>query len=170
MIMGAKNILQAGDSGGAGISRELESLLRILVVDGEPDIRLLTTEVLIQSGYEVVAAADAAAAWDELNDDIYYDLVITENTMPQQTGIELLKKLRAARMILPVIMTTGTLPLQKFAASPWLQPHATLVKPFAVEELLGTVKNVLSQSDSSRKQIAPPPDVRRLPSAGDLRL
>jgi DNA-binding response OmpR family regulator len=166
--MGAKNILQAGDSGGARLSRELESLQRILVVDGEPDIRQLTTEALIQSGYEVIAAADAATAWAELNDDIYYDLVITENTMTKQTGIELLKKLRAARMILPVIMTTGTLPVQKFAASPWLQPHATLVKPFAVEELLGTVKKVLRVADSPHGQIAPPPELRRQLSAGDL--
>jgi DNA-binding NtrC family response regulator len=139
------------------------------LVDGEPGIRLLATEVLIQSGYEVAAVGDADAAWDALNDDIYYDLIITENTLPKQTGIGLLKKLRAARMILPVIITAETLPAQKFAASPWLQPAATLVRPFAVEQLLGTVKNVLNQSDNSYKQITPP-DVRRLPSAGDLRL
>jgi DNA-binding response OmpR family regulator len=165
--MGAKNISQAGDSGGARLSRELETCQRILVVDGEPDIRQLAFEVLIQSGYEVVVAADAAAAWDALDDDIYYDLVIAENNVSKQTAIELLKKLRAARMILPVIITTETLPVQKFASSPWLQPDATLVKPFAVEELLGTVKKVLRVADSPRGQIAPPPELRRQLSAGD---
>jgi DNA-binding response OmpR family regulator len=161
--MGANNLLPAGDSGGAGVSRELESKQRILVVDGEPDIRQLAAEALIQSGFEVVAVADAAAAWDALNDDIYYDLVIAENNVPKQTAIELLKKLRAARMILPVIITTETSPAQTFAASPWLQPDATLVKPFAAEELLGTVKIVLRGADSPRGQM------RRQASAGDLR-
>src|ERR1700720_4218278 len=77
--------------------------LRILVVDDDIAIRQLSAEVLIRSGYEVDAAADGAAAWRALNSDSY-DLLITDPNVPELTGVELLKKLRAARMSLPVIM------------------------------------------------------------------
>jgi len=117
--------------------------------------------------------------------------VITDNNMPRLTGIELLKKLCAARMALPVIMATGTLPKEEFTRYPWLQPAATLLKPYTVEELLGTVKEVLRATVSAcspreillaagssgsappisrGEQIAPPPDWRSQPSAGGLRL
>jgi DNA-binding NtrC family response regulator len=63
--------------------------------------------------------------------------------MPKVTGIELVKNLRAARMELPVIMVTGTLPLHELAQNPTLQLATTLEKPFTVEALLEAVENVL---------------------------
>jgi DNA-binding response OmpR family regulator len=63
--------------------------------------------------------------------------------MPRLTGIELLKKLHAEEIPLPVIMATGTLPARELARNPWLQPAATLIKPYTIVELLSTVKNVL---------------------------
>jgi DNA-binding response OmpR family regulator len=121
---------------------------RILVVEDDGDIRRLNAEVLINAGYQVDAAADGAAAWDALCTE-QYDLMITDNTMPKLTGVDLLKKLRSARMALPVIMATGTLPKEEFTRHPWLQPAATLLKPYTVEALLGTVKNVLRATDSA---------------------
>src|ERR1051326_2561730 len=70
---------------------------RILVVDDESSIRQFSTEVLIDSGYEVDAVEDGAAAWQELSAD-RYDLLVTDHNIPKVTGVELLKKLRAARM------------------------------------------------------------------------
>ena len=87
-------------------------------------------------------AEDGAAAWEALQAN-RYDLLITDNNMPRLTGMELLKKLRSARMELPVIMATGTLPTQELAQNPWLEPVAMLAKPYATDQLLDTVKNVL---------------------------
>ena len=44
------------------------------------------------------------------------------------SGVELLKKMHAARMGLPTIMATGTVPNGEFTRNPWLQPAATLLK------------------------------------------
>ena len=115
---------------------------RILVVDDDHESRRLNAVVLSRCGYEVDVAEDGAAAWAALNGE-GYDLMITDNTMPRLSGIELLKKLRSARLGLPVIMATGTLPTQEFALTPWLQPDATLLKPYTIEQLLGTVKMIL---------------------------
>jgi DNA-binding response OmpR family regulator len=120
----------------------------ILVVEDDIFFRWLNTQVLVRAGYEVDAAADGAAAWKELNMDTY-DLLITDNSMPKVTGVELLKKMRGARMALPVIMATRTLPTKEFARYPWLQPAATLLKPYAGEEILRAVKKVLREAECS---------------------
>jgi len=161
--------LQAGEPDSASLQCPARPLHRILVVEDEPDIRLLSTEVLIHSGYAVDAAADGAVAWQALCAESY-DLMITDNNMPRLTGVELLKKLRSARMALPVILATGTLPKEEFIRYPWLQPDATLLKPYTVEELLGTVRTVLRATVSAPGQLEPPPDRQSQPSADVLRL
>ena len=121
---------------------------RLLVVDDDISLRQLSTELLSHSGYEVDAAEDGAAAWEALGAD-RYDLMITDNNMPNLSGIELLKKLHAVHMTMPVIMASGTVPEEEFAQFPWLQPAGTLLKPYSVEELLGMVKRVLSEADGT---------------------
>ena len=111
---------------------------RILVVEDDRDLRQFNAGVLIHSGYAVDVAEDGAAAWDALQAN-RYNLLITDNNMPRLTGMELLKKLRSARMGLPVIMATGTVPTQELAQNPWLEPVATLAKPYATGQLLDTV-------------------------------
>ena len=164
-----KNTSPAGEPASAPLQREPNPPHRILVVDDEPHIRQLSTKVLIHSGYHVDAAADGAAAWEALSADSY-DLLITDHNMPKLTGVELLKKLRAARMALPIIMATGTLPKEEFTRYPWLQPAATLLKPYTIAELLGTVKDVLRATDSAPEQLEPLPNWRSQPSADGLRL
>jgi DNA-binding response OmpR family regulator len=134
------------------------------VVDDDGEIRRLNAQVLEKSGYHVEAAEDGAVAWEALNTD-NYDLMITDHNMPKVSGVELLKKLRAARMALPVIMATGSLPEEEFARYPWLQPAATLLKPYTTDELLGTVREVLSATNGALDEILPPPDCRSQLSA-----
>lgn len=129
---------------------------RILVVDDESCIRRLNAEMLLRSGYHVDTAEDGADAWRALGAE-RYDLLITDHNMPRVTGVELIKKVRGARMELPVIMATGTLPEEEFARNPWLRPHATLLKPYTIGEMLRAVKEVLSATGNAREQIAASP-------------
>jgi len=124
---------------------------RILVVDDEISVRQLTTEMLTRSGYEVDSAADGAAGWEALQAK-RYDLLITDNFMPKVTGIELVKKIHAGSMNLPVIMATAIFPQEEFQLHPWLESIPTLLKPFRGTELLSTVRKVLGASE----QIMPP--------------
>jgi len=125
---------------------------RILVVEDDESLRQLNTEVLKQSGYAVDAADDGDVAWETLQ-LTSYDLLITDQNMARVCGIELLKKLRAARMELPVIMVTGTMPEAELALHPWLQPAAVLLKPYTIPELLGVVRDVLYAAECPREQI-----------------
>jgi DNA-binding response OmpR family regulator len=113
---------------------------RILVVEDEADIRRLNVDMLIWSGYEVDSAVDGAVAWELLQQN-HYDLLITDNEMRNVSGVELLGKLHAAHMTLPVVMATGGLP--DFTLRPWLRPNAVLCKPYTFWELLVAVKETL---------------------------
>jgi len=120
----------------------------ILVVDDDISLRQLNTEALSGFGYAVDAAEDGAAAWEALNID-RYDLLITDNNMPKLSGVELLRKLRAVRMDLPVIMATGAAPTDEFARCPGLQPNALLLKPYTITEILSMVEKVLCEAGSA---------------------
>jgi two-component system cell cycle sensor histidine kinase/response regulator CckA len=115
---------------------------RILVVDDDFSIRNLTMEMLVRSGFDVDGAADGAAGWEALQAK-RYDLLITDNFMPKVTGIEMVKKVHAARMQLPIIMATAILPEEEFHLNPLLEAIPTLLKPFRPAELLATVKRIL---------------------------
>ena len=153
-IVTAKKISQAGEPADIPFPRQ-PNHQRILVVDDDGDIRRLNTEVLVGSGYKVDAAADGAVAWDilQLNS---YDLLLTDHDMPKVTGVELLKKLHAAHMKMPVILVSGTIPTKELSQHPWLQIDATLLKPYTPDELLATVRKVLPAPNSIAGQAASP--------------
>lgn len=132
---------------------------RILVAEDEPNIRRFNFEVLIRSGYRVDTAADGAIAWQTLNETLKapggYDLLITDNDMPKVTGIDLLQKVHAAHLALPVIMTTGTPLWETFIQFPWLQPAVTLLKPYTRAEFLEAVQKVLPLVAAPSMPVAP---------------
>ena len=125
---------------------------RILVVEDKTDIRQLYSEVLIRSGYRVDTAEDGEAGWKVLyaarHDPDSYDLLITDNNMAKLSGVELIKKLRSARMTLPVILASGSAPMN----TEWLQLAALLPKPFSPDQLVQTVNEVLHPANRDREQ------------------
>ena len=165
--MTSGNTKLAHDSGGA--LKNANPPLRILVVDDEPHIRQLCTEVLIHSGYHVDTAEDGAVAWDRLQENCY-DLLVTDNNMCRLTGIGLIKKLRAARMAVPVIMVSGAMPTDELNRHPWLRIDAALLKPFTVDQLVGTVREVLRATENERQPVTPPPNYPSPPKTIPLQL
>jgi two-component system OmpR family response regulator len=164
--MTVNNMSHVGEPAGAPIQAPPKPTHRVLVVEDDEVIRHLNAEVLAHSGYQVDAAEDGAAAWDTLQRNPY-DLLVTDNDMPRVSGVELLHKLHAAHMALPVILATGKLPEKEFLLCPWLQPAALLLKPYSFPELLGTVRNVLHAAGAAREPAAPP-YWQTGPPAGDL--
>lgn len=158
------NLLPVTGSNGSPVQLQLNLPPRILVVDRDPYVRHLSADVLIRHGYEVNAVEDGAAGWKELQ-AFNYHLLITEHDLPKLTGIQLVSKLRAARMGLPVVMAAGRLPTRELAQNPALQLAATLLKPLPGDALLNTVKIVLRATASAREQIVPRPNSQNQSSA-----
>ncbi len=78
-----------------------------------------------------------------------YDLLMTAHDIPKLTGVELVRKARSARMALPVVMASGTLPKEEFTRCPWLQPATMLPKPYTAVEMLSVVKKVLRKRETN---------------------
>jgi DNA-binding response OmpR family regulator len=139
------------------------------MVDDDRDIRRFSAQALIGSGYHADTAEDGAAAWEALQIKAF-NLLITDNHMPKLTGVELVRKLRSARMALPVIMATGKLLTEALTQNSSLRLAALLPKPFSIDELLETVRTVLHATDNAPGQLESLPDWRSQPSADGLRL
>jgi len=122
---------------------------RILLVDDDRAIRVMSGKVLLRSGYQVDTAEDGQAGWEALQANSY-DLLITDNNMQRLSGVELVKKLRSAQMTLPVVLASGTLDTEELNRSPWLQVAASLLKPFTTDQLLEVVKEVLCAASNTR--------------------
>jgi DNA-binding response OmpR family regulator len=122
---------------------------RLLLVDDEPGILDLNATVLTRAGYHVDTAENGASGWKALQAHPY-DALITDNTMPGVTGMDLIKMLRSADMTLSVILASGTVPAEELNRCPWLQVDALLPKPYSVAELLRTVDQVLRTADGAR--------------------
>lgn len=167
ILSGMENILPKKDVAISAIKCPTNSLPRILVVDDEPDICRLNTEVLSECGYHVDAANDGTVAWHALNAG-HYDLLIADNNMPTMMGLELIKKLRAGDMTLPVILMSGTMPEVDLASRPGLQIQATLNKPYTLVELLMTVRKVLHMNGGAHEQFAPAENQQNLQSVAAL--
>lgn len=119
------------------------SLVRILVVDDEPQICHLIARVLETEGYLIAKAPDGLTAQKMLSEDVF-DLIITDIVMPGINGIQLIKQIRQS---FPgdVIAMTGQSDgftyekLIGFGASDFVR------KPFTPDEMLLRVKRVLKE-------------------------
>ena len=140
---------QTGEPSGVSAQGKSKSPHRILLVDDERDVRDLNAEVLIRAGYQVDTAENGAAGWRALETG-HFDVLVTDNTMPGLTGLDLIKKLRSADMTLSVILASGTVPAEELNRCPWLQVDALLPKPYTIAELLRTVDQVLRTADGAR--------------------
>jgi CheY-like chemotaxis protein len=81
---------------------------RVLVADDEPVIREFLADLLEGWGLEVVACADGTAARDAFaREPEAFDAVITDQTMPRLTGLQLAKLATRMRPGIPVILCTG---------------------------------------------------------------
>lgn len=142
---------------------------RVLVVDDEPMIRLLNTDILVDAGFRVDTAEDGAAAWDALQLN-QYDLLITDNQMPKVGGAELIEKIRVSGMVLPVIMASATLPEEGYIEHLWLQPFAMVLKPYSLAEFIGAVKTILHAASHAGERMALMPNWKSDPQSFGARL
>jgi CheY-like chemotaxis protein len=81
--------------------------LKVLVVDDDVLVAMNTTAMLEDLGHEAVEVHSGKKALETLEAMPGFDLVITDQAMPQMTGSELVSAARARWPDLPVILATG---------------------------------------------------------------
>jgi len=95
-----------------GLTEDVEALphefKRVMVVDDEPTITEYLNELLTSVGHQVSVYTSSKEALAEFNKSPdYFDIVITDQTMPDILGVELIAAMKALRPELPVILCTG---------------------------------------------------------------
>jgi DNA-binding response OmpR family regulator len=133
----------------------------IVVVDDEPEIRLMLTDYLGHSGFDVSAAEDGAAM-RKILEQRPADLVILDITMPGEDGLSLARYLRAHSQVGIVMLTAAGGVVDRIVG---LEMGADdyIPKPVDLRELLARVRSVLRRTTGP----APAEGAREAPAAGD---
>ena len=122
---------------------------RILLVDDEPAIVNMESQVLERLGYDVTAWAGSMEALDDFKADPYkFDLIITDMTMPNMTGIQLSNEIKGIRPDIPVIICTGFSDQINQKNSRELGIQGYVLKPVIRREIAKMIREVLAISSS----------------------
>lgn len=102
---------------------------RVLIVDDEPEVARVLSIFLSQVGWEVRVEASAALGLDALSEGDL-DVVITDLSMPEMSGVELLKAMRDRGHQQPVLVVTGFGTVDSAVEAMKLGAFDYLAKPF----------------------------------------
>jgi DNA-binding NarL/FixJ family response regulator len=121
--------------------------LTILIVDDDLGIRLSVSDYLELAGYSVIMAENGQNAL-AMVDRYQPHLIVTDVTMPQMDGYELIRQVRLqpAFRLLPVIFLTARTNTDERIRGYQLGCDAYLPKPFELNELAAVVRNLLERS------------------------
>ena len=109
------------------------------------------TQLLEQLGYRVTSTVNSAAALAMFRaDPERFDIVITDQSMPEVTGLELAKRMAAIRADVPVIVATGYSETVTAENARNLGLRGYIQKPYRLAELDVAVRTALTTSGSQR--------------------
>jgi CheY-like chemotaxis protein/anti-sigma regulatory factor (Ser/Thr protein kinase) len=113
--------------------------LNLLVVDDDALVLMSTAAMLEDVGHSVTTAYSGQEALKIVSESRPFDLLITDQGMPNMTGQQLIQRVRAQFPHMPVILATG------YAETPReLAPQVTkLAKPFLQDQLLQAVRSAM---------------------------
>jgi two-component system, OmpR family, KDP operon response regulator KdpE len=134
---------------------------RILVVDDEPQITRVLRTTLSGHGYEIRVSNDVEAALDVVN-DWPPELIITDLSMPNLSGIDLTRKVRSKSEIPIIVLSVRGEERSKIEA---LDAGADdyVTKPFNMNELLARVR-------ANLRRFSPPQEEEQEIAVGDFKI
>jgi len=124
---------------------------KILVVDDDPNICSLLKKFLGKHGYKTLTASDGMEAIKTLTEE-KIDLILCDFRLPDDDGIELLKKFKEISPSTIVIIITGYSHVKIAVQAIKLGAYDYITKPLYPEEILNTIKNALQHKDETPEQ------------------
>ena len=114
----------------------------ILIVDDNPNMSSLLSDMLDVFDYPSVRTGNAEQALDELEKQSF-SLVITDMRMPNMTGLELLEKIKEKHPKIPVVLISGYSVNEIESSATGIKPDGFLAKPFMMSDIEQLLKNLL---------------------------
>jgi DNA-binding response OmpR family regulator len=124
---------------------------KILIVEDEPAMQLGLKDNLEFEGYEATAVGDGQKALEEILTDLY-DLVILDVMLPNLSGFDVCKSVRAKGNNTPIILLTAKGEEIDKVLGLELGADDYMTKPFSVRELLARIKANLRRSGNLSNQ------------------
>jgi len=116
----------------------------VLVVDDEPNVRTLVTEVLQEMGLNTLEAAEGPSGLRILDSDAHLDLLISDIGLPGgMNGRQLADAAREKRPSLRVLFITGYAESSVLDRSNTMSDYEVLTKPFTITDLEEKVRSML---------------------------
>jgi CheY-like chemotaxis protein len=111
----------------------------------------MARQILEHFGYQVTSRTSSVEALEAFRaKPNEYDLVITDMTMPNMTGIELTSRLKEIRYDIPVIICTGFSEMIDEDKAEYMGISAYLMKPIIKDKLAGAIRKVLDGKRENR--------------------
>jgi DNA-binding response OmpR family regulator len=132
----------------------------ILVVDDEPILRETLAEALDADGFRVVTAADGREALSRFREH-QPDLVVLDLMLPELSGIEVCRIIRAESGVPIVMLTAKTSELDKVVGLE-LGADDYVTKPFSLRELSARIRALLRRTEQLAEAPAPPVELGAL--------
>lgn len=129
----------------------------VLIVDDEPNVRLVLGTALESVGYQVVEAEDGEKAIEQLNaDGTNFDLMLLDLQMAKMDGMKLLTRLRALGNVVPVVILTAHGSIPEAVTAMKLGAIDFLTKPITPEALRRVVAEAIERHPTVRPAEAIP--------------
>jgi DNA-binding response OmpR family regulator len=117
---------------------------KILIVDDERDLVDAYVRLLERSGHQCVGAFDANEAI-QIIDSEPPDLVITDLSLPDTSGIEIIRHVRAKSATTPIIVMSGHNTPELYEAAKAAGANISLLKPVSIAELRRVIAEALAR-------------------------
>jgi two-component system OmpR family response regulator len=130
------------------LSRQDDTVGRVLVVDDEPSICELLSLALSYEGWDVRTAQEGAEAAETAR-TFRPDAVLLDLMLPDMTGLEVLRRLRAEEPALPVMFVTARDGAEDRIAGLTAGGDDYITKPFRLEDVAARLQNLLRRSDQA---------------------
>lgn len=116
---------------------------RVLLVDDDESVTRLLSNYLERNGIDSRVINNSESAWSEFaKDSQAFDIVITDQTMPNLSGLELARRIRAKRDDIPVILCSGNNEMVDEKAAAELGISRFLNKPLRLENLTSVISEL----------------------------
>lgn len=130
-------------------SRTMGDLRKVLAVDDDVLVLMSTVTMLEDLGLTVIEATSGRTALALLDQHKDIDLLVTDQMMPEMTGLELAERVRLRWPAMPILVATGYLDLQQSSS---LQ-LPVLNKPFGPQDLTDSINNCLARHEGTAESI-----------------
>ena len=127
--------------------------MRMLIMEGDGQIRRLLEQLLAQKGHEVESEADGLRGWDLFHfNPGRFDSLLVNAKMPRLTGIELLRRVREKDSDLPAAVSCNYGRLERVLPALELNLRAVLPLPFQLNQLDEVLKQLTPKSRKDWKE------------------